>query len=63
VTVQLRFDTKDSIANDGEGVYLDDLTLTRSCAPLTCIQPAECDDKWPQTIEKCDGGACLWTLP
>jgi hypothetical protein len=63
VSLQLRFDTKDSIANDGEGVYVDDLAVTRGCAPLACAQPADCDDKWPQSTDKCDGGGCLWSLP
>ncbi len=31
VTVTLHFDTVDSIANGSEGVYLDDISLTRTC--------------------------------
>jgi hypothetical protein len=33
VTIQFVFDSMDEVANETEGVYLDDLSITRSCAP------------------------------
>jgi bacillopeptidase F (M6 metalloprotease family) len=33
VTIQFVFDSMDEVANETEGVYLDDVSVTRSCTP------------------------------
>lgn len=63
ITVQLRFDTVDSVANTTEGVYVDDLAVTRGCGPKACTKDADCDDKWTMTTEKCSASTCTWTKP
>lgn len=63
ITVQLRFDTVDSVANTTEGVYVDDLAVTRGCGPKGCTSSADCDDKWSATTDKCAAGTCTWTKP
>lgn len=62
VKLQFLFDTTDPIANDGEGVYLDDISLKRTCAKLTCGADADCDDKLKESTDKCVSGACSYTL-
>jgi hypothetical protein len=63
VTIQLKFDTIDGIANQGQGVFLDDFTLVRSCGPVVCNQTFECDDGLKESTETCQNGVCKYTLP
>ena len=63
VVVQVRFDTVDSVGNTTEGVYIDDLAMTRGCGPKTCGKDADCNDQWSASADKCSGGACVWTKP
>jgi hypothetical protein len=62
-TVDLRFefDTTDGVANTGEGVYVDAITLTRSCAPKNCNTAKDCDDGLPSTSESCSAGSCIYS--
>ena len=63
ITIQLRFDTVDSVANSTEGVYVDDLTLTRGCGPKACTKDTDCNDSWVGSTEKCAGSVCSWKKP
>jgi hypothetical protein len=60
VVLTWKFDTVDGVANTGQGVFLDDMALTRTCAPFTCNVPADCDDKLPATQDGCAAGACTY---
>ena len=61
IDIVLEFRTTDSVANNGVGVYVDDLHLTRSCAAKVCNTPADCDDKISLTAETCTSGLCAYT--
>ncbi|MCO4761061.1 MAG: hypothetical protein KC502_06120 [Myxococcales bacterium] len=61
VKVRLLFDTNDSAANKMEGVYVDDVWLTRGCKKLTCNTKADCDDALAQTSEVCKAASCVYT--
>ena len=63
-TIDLVFDfqTVDSVANNGEGVYLDDLLLTRTCATKACNTAKECDDDQPSTADTCINGSCAYSF-
>ncbi len=62
-TIDLVFDfqTVDSVANNGEGVYLDDLALTRTCAAKSCSTAKDCDDGQPATADTCINGGCAYS--
>lgn len=51
VRLGIEFNTIDSIDNDYEGVYLDDLAFTTGC----CDDQADCDDGNPCTTDSCPG--------
>ena len=62
VQLELRFDTTDSVANSGAGVYVDDVRLTRGCDPLTCNADADCDDGHLFSTESCAAGSCAFVV-
>lgn len=63
VTFEWVFDTKDGIANQTSGVYLDDISLKRSCGPALCATKDDCNDKLPLISSfGCVGGKCLWVV-
>jgi|GEM_PF-1653199 len=60
-SIQLRFDFNsiDGIANDGEGIYIDNLTIEGLCEdPGFCNSAAECNDGNPCTVDTCLGNVC-----
>ena len=45
--------------NDGEGVYIDDLFLTSTCAQRRCLIDSGCDDGFAATVSYCGAlGTC-----
>ncbi len=60
IVLTLAFDTVDGVGNSGKGVFVDDIALTRACAPLTCTTPADCDDKLTGTQDGCAAGHCTY---
>ena len=60
--IEFLFDTNDGVANTGEGVYLDDIALGRTCDPKTCNNSAECDDGLTLSTETCTDGKCSYVL-
>ncbi len=60
VVLSLKFDTVDGVGNNGQGVFVDDMQLSRSCAPFTCNTPQDCDDKLPDTQDGCAAGTCTY---
>ena len=60
VVLSLRFDTIDSVGNGGQGVYVDELRLVRSCAPFPCNAPTDCDDGLAATFDGCANGQCTY---
>jgi hypothetical protein len=61
--LQLHFDTVDGTANAGQGVYVDDIALTRSCSARTCNLGSDCDDLWTASSDSCSSGLCTYSLP
>ena len=59
VRLQFDFDTVDTLANDGEGVYLDDVRVTTTCAPPACTDASDCGTPAPCRTAACVDGACL----
>ena len=64
-TVQVRFemDTKDSAANGGLGVIVDDLGITNTCVAKGCGAVAECSDSLKETTDQCVAGSCSYKTP
>jgi len=62
VVIQIVFNTIDSVGNSGEGVYLDDIALHRSCAAASCGSVAECDDKQTFSTDVCVSGYCTYIV-
>ena len=60
IVLTLKFDTVDGVANTGQGTYVDDFALTRSCTPFTCASPIDCDDKLSGTQDGCASGTCTY---
>ncbi len=60
VVFTIKFDTVDGVANTGQGVFIDDVQLTRSCTPFTCAQASDCDDKNAATSDGCAAGFCTY---
>ena len=59
VRVMFRFDSVDGIENDGEGVYVDDIRIRRTCEPVSaCVFDGECDDGNACTKDVCLVGIC-----
>ncbi len=42
ITLEIRFDTKDSVANDGQGVWVDDITIVAESPEGCCDEDAQC---------------------
>lgn len=53
VTLTFAFDTFDDQANDGGGVWLDDLKLEVTNGLDCCVDAADCDDDDPCTTDSC----------
>lgn len=49
------------IGNGGEGVFLDDMTVTSICGESPCVTASDCDDDEPCTDDFCDLGECVNT--
>ena len=62
VAIEFLFDTNDGVANNGEGVYLDDIALGRTCKARTCSKPDECDDGFGLSTDSCKDGLCTYVL-
>ena len=64
-TIQLRFafDTGDGAANTGEGVFVDDIAVTSTCAPLGCVTSSDCEDGLSTTEDTCTQGTCVHAPP
>jgi len=60
LTLRWIFDTADAVNNDGEGVFLDDVTIDTSCESLgnICVFNADCVDSDPCTDNVCVTGKC-----
>jgi hypothetical protein len=56
-------DTVDTLFNDGEGVFIDDLKFIDSCDDLAgvCVFDGECSDGQACTTDSCSDGACQFT--
>jgi hypothetical protein len=57
-SIVLSFDTMDQIANDGEGVYIDDFSITSTCKEKSCETDADCSDGMPFTLDGCINKTC-----
>jgi DNA-binding beta-propeller fold protein YncE len=42
IRLRFRFDTLDGIANDGQGVVVDDVSITSPCQPSSCNRSSDC---------------------
>ncbi|MBM4397616.1 MAG: hypothetical protein FJ087_18250 [Deltaproteobacteria bacterium] len=60
--VVFRFDTIDGTVNASEGVYVDQVELASTCAPVECAKSADCDDESGYTDDTCVAGACSYEL-
>ncbi|TNF29613.1 MAG: hypothetical protein EP329_15365 [Deltaproteobacteria bacterium] len=59
VTLTLTFDTFDDQANNGGGVWIDDVTLEVDNDLACCVDAGDCDDGDPCTTDTCgDDSAC-----
>lgn len=56
------FDTVDDTVNLGKGVFIDALTITSTCASVSCAAAVQCSDGLPLSTELCIGGGCVWNL-
>jgi hypothetical protein len=61
VTLRFVFDTNDGVANNGEGVYLDEIAITRGCSAWSCAGAKACDDFVPATKDVCASGSCSYS--
>ncbi|PKN58857.1 MAG: hypothetical protein CVU56_03670 [Deltaproteobacteria bacterium HGW-Deltaproteobacteria-14] len=62
VTLTFTFDTFDDQANDGGGVWIDDLTLEVTSDLDCCVDAADCDDADPCTTDACAASSsCVHT--
>ncbi len=58
VKLQWDFNTNDGVSNNGEGVYLDEIRLQRSCEDHVCNNVKDCDDGHAFSADSCQGGKC-----
>ncbi len=59
IRLQFAFDSVNERENGMEGVYVDSITVDRTCgADLSCSTPAACNDMLPCTMDSCDQGKC-----
>jgi hypothetical protein len=49
------------IGNGGEGIFLDDLSVTSICGESPCVTASDCNDDEPCTFDFCDLGECVNT--
>ena len=63
-TFKLRFDfdSMDSIANSGEGVFVDDVKISSPCALLACTGDSECSDGLNGTSSFCSVTGCVYSI-
>ncbi|HIN85127.1 MAG TPA: hypothetical protein EYN06_01510 [Myxococcales bacterium] len=56
--------TVDTLFNDGEGVFLDDIKFIDSCEDLSgvCVFDGECADGQICTIDSCNNGSCDFSV-
>lgn len=61
-TVRLRFgfDSLDGAANEGRGVFLDDIAVVSTCVPRSCQQASDCVSLGWHAV--CQGGTCDYGL-
>jgi len=62
VQIQWEFDTNDAVANTGEGVYVDEVSVVRTCADYSCAKSTDCNDGHTFSIDNCTGGKCSYSL-
>ena len=62
VRLQWLFDTNDGVSNAGKGVFVDDISVERSCADHTCKTAKDCDDLHAFSKETCKADRCEFTL-
>ncbi len=56
IRLRFAFDSQDGVANDGGGVFLDDVTVTSPCLPTACAVESDCVAMdWHGA---CDGSTC-----
>ena len=60
VQVEFVFDSEDAFLNDGEGVYIDNVRVTTSCAPKACEDVVDCPAPDACTDALCADGLCLF---
>lgn len=59
VRVAFEFDSVDAIDNEGQGVFIDDMTIVASCEEVDiCSFDGECDDGQACTADTCVAGSC-----
>ena len=56
------FDTIDGVLNSYAGVFIDDFSITSTCASVTCANNGNCNDGIGQTSDTCDAGVCTYSL-
>jgi hypothetical protein len=61
VKIQFFFDTKDSVANDTEGIYIDDFAVKTTCVQKSCTDSKECNDNIVVTEDICEQNVCIYT--
>jgi len=62
VAIAFHFDTVDPNVNVGQGVFIDDVSLTTTCATRACAAPTDCGDGLGATVDSCAGGMCSWAF-
>jgi hypothetical protein len=59
VTLRLTFDTIEGQSNMGEGMWIDDITLEVTEAPMCCVVPSDCPTPTPSCeAATCSNGLC-----
>ncbi|MGM0576021.1 MAG: hypothetical protein ACQEXJ_09855 [Myxococcota bacterium] len=54
------FDTVGGTANDGLGVFVDDVVVGSSCVPAPCTSNEDCHDGLAETLDACTPTGCAW---
>ena len=62
VRIEFHFDSEDAAVNGGEGVYIDDVRITTTCAPLGCDAAEDCPVLDMCTPAACLDGACAYKV-
>lgn len=59
IQLEFHFDSFDPVANDGAGIFIDDLTISGLCEdPGFCGSSAECNDGNACTVDTCLSNVC-----